>query len=262
LAPSRAMSFTVLIRTTSQAAETRKLTEKLFIFIVLLVSWKWAGGYKTLCSDEVTGFLAEIQLEQYIPVFREQGFEKMLDIGTLTDEDLKNSMRMDVVGHRRRILAHVDSYRKWREEPSLYRVAVAYALYLVAAVVLAGAVALALLTVIVLYSDRVRGATVDLLTVAGLITWCQVRRLQRERTLPDLLCKVLHFFESLPNDAFPGHKLPALGPPAKGPLLSLPELAESARAPRRRAALAAAPAPPLRNQRSSNHRRQSAGGPL
>lgn len=53
----------------------------------------------------------------------------MLDIYTLTEEDLMGSMRMDAIGHRRRIIAHADTHRKHLDAPSLLQVSGRFVLY-------------------------------------------------------------------------------------------------------------------------------------
>jgi len=206
------------------------LTKRLLVLFILSLSWRWNGGYKALCGDEVTSFLAEIQLEQYVPVFREQGFEKMLDIYTLTEEDLMSSMRMDAIGHRRRIMAHADTHQKHLDSPSLLQAFFVYMLYLVLAAALAAVVGLALLTLIVLYSERLRVSMQDLITVAGLIFWCNLRKKQKERALSDLWCKILHSFERLPKDlgalppsAVKAMALVGMGGDSSSALLRLPK---------------------------------------
>lgn len=208
---------------------------------MLSLSWRWNGGYKALCGDEVTSFLAEIQLEQYVPVFREQGFEKMLDIYTLTEEDLMGSMRMDAIGHRRRIIAHADTHRKHLDAASLLQAFLVNTLFLVLAAALAAVVGLALLTLIVLYSERLRVSVQDLITVAGLIFWCNLRKKQKERALSDLWCKILHSFERLPKDfgALPPSAVKAIalvgmGGDSSSALLHLPEPVVESCAPKRR----------------------------
>ena len=56
-------------------------------------------------------FLESINLDQYLSSFLKHGFLKLEECATLSDDDLK-MIGVNKLGHRRRILIHLERYKK------------------------------------------------------------------------------------------------------------------------------------------------------
>lgn len=189
-----------------------------FLALFAVVIWRCAGGYKLLLTDEVSGVLYDIQLEQYIPNFRDQGFERILELGTMTEQDLIENVGIALPGHRKRILMHVAHLRTQLAQPSSLWAAMSTAAYWGIGIGMGGLLTAGVLTCVMLSNATLRQSVLDSVSVTALIFWYHMRKMQRDRRLPDILCKMVHRLENLyyslvntdqskalPSGSFDGH---------------------------------------------------------
>jgi len=167
------------------------------VALFLTISYRAAGGLRLFMQDDVAGILYDIQLLQYVSHFRAQGFEKMSELDSISEQDLLTDIGVLLPGHRRRILYQIGRVQAQMFEPSTFLWLLKACAYCVMAAVMVITVTVGVALCIIFRSPQLQAAVVDSVSLAGLLAWAFFRKKQRDREIPELVCRLAYCIEAL-----------------------------------------------------------------